>query len=69
MLWCVSCDVCHVTALLGGNVDGVVNADQEEESTSGVSTYDSTRREHECGHYDNRELYGQLQNIEEENRR
>ena len=63
LTWCV-------TALLGGgNLDGLPNAEQEEESTSGVSTYDSTRREHECAHYDNRELYGQLQNIEEENRR
>ncbi|KAI0229034.1 hypothetical protein LSAT2_020535 [Lamellibrachia satsuma] len=61
-------DLCP--ALLGGgNLDGLPNAEQEEESTSGVSTYDSTRREHECAHYDNRELYGQLQNIEEENRR
>lgn len=59
---------------MGANISGASGARQEpeEESTSGVSTYDSTKKEHELIHYDRpdkRELYQQLGDLESENKR
>lgn len=67
-----------VSPELGANIAGdpalpaVVPEQQEEESTSGVSTFDSSHRPQETSRYDridNRELYGQLRELEDENRK
>lgn len=65
-----------VSPELGANIAGNTTAplpdQQEEESTSGVSTFDSSHRPQDTSHYDrvdNRELYGQLRDLEEENRK
>ena len=47
-------------------------AEEKEESTSGVSTFDSSHRPPDVQRYerlDNRDLYSQLREVEEENRR